>query len=130
MELPGKIFWLYQLREKGAKIGLEGTRIIEGTKFFVLTVILKDGFLVHLYVNSKTNLIERMRDQRSLHPDIDPSIASLESLYSDFKKTDGVVRAFKDQQIDLRSGAILSTTDVESVQVNIPLKTYLFECPK
>ncbi len=71
-----------------------------------------------------------MRDKRALHPDIDPATTPLESLYSDFKKADGVVRAFKDKQIDLRSGAVLSTTDIESVQVNIPLDPDLFTRPK
>jgi hypothetical protein len=130
VELPGKIFWLYQLREKGAKISLERTHVIEGTRFFVLRVTMRDGFVVHLYLNSKSYLIERMRDKRALHPDIGPDTISLGSLYSDFKKTDGVVRAFKDQQVNLRSGAVLSTTDVESVQVNILLDPDLFACPK
>jgi len=71
-----------------------------------------------------------MRDRRSLHPDIDPATTSIESLYSDFKKADGVVRAFKDKQIDLRSGAVLSTTNIESVQVNIQLDPDHFTCPE
>jgi len=130
VELPCKIFWLYQLEKKGAKIDLEETRTIEGTSFFVLRATLRDGFIVHLYLNSKSYLIDRVRDRRSLHPDIDPATTSLESLYSDFKKADGVVRAFKEKQIDLRSGAVLSTTDIESVQVNIQLDPDHFTCPE
>jgi hypothetical protein len=130
VELPGKIFWLYQLREKGAKISLEGTHVIDGTKFFVLRVVLRDGFVVHLYVSSESFLIERMRDKRALHPNIDQDTAYLESVYNDFKKTDGVVRAFKDKQIDMRSGIVLSTTDIESVRVNISLDPDLYACPK
>lgn len=129
--LPGKVFGLHELWQHGGRIDLEGREIVKGINYFVLKFTLPpDGFVTHAYVNPDTFLIERMRDIRAIHPARDPSTKWLEAHYTDFRRVDGVVRAFKDEQIDLRTGTVLQTTVLQSVQVNGPLDPTVFLRPK
>src|SRR5579864_4321062 len=128
--LPDKLFGLHELRQHGGKIDLEGREIVEGINYYVLKFTLPpDGFVTHAYINPNTFLIERMRDIRAIHPGLDLVAKWLEIRTSDFRKVDGVVRAFKSEQIDLRTGAILQTTVLQSVQVNGALDPSVFLRP-
>lgn len=128
--LPGKVLGLHELRQIGIRIALEGREAIQGTEYFVLKLLFPDGFATQVYLNSDTFLIERMRDLRPLHPDLDPQTKRLETQYSDFRSVGGSVRAFKDREIDLATGTVLSTTEVESIQVNIPFDSTKFVRPR
>ena len=129
--LPGKVFGLHELRQHGGQIDLGGREMVDGINYFVLKFTLPpDGFVTHAYVNPNTFLIERMRDIRAIHPGLDPATKWLEIHYTDFRKVDGVVRAFKDEQIDLRTGTVLQTTVLQSVQVNGPPDPTVFLRPK
>src|SRR6266852_598745 len=66
VELPGKIFWLYQLEKKGAKIDLEQIRIIEGTRFFVLRVTLRR--LYRPPIRKPEILLDRTNARQALPP--------------------------------------------------------------
>ena len=129
--LPDKVFGLHELRQHGAHVELEGRQIIERINYFVLKFTLPpDDYVTHAYVNPDTFLIERMRDMRAIHPGLDPATKWLEIHNSDFKRVDGLVRAFKGEQIDLRTGTVLQTTVLQSVQVNGVLDPTVFLRPK
>jgi len=130
VQLPGKLFGLHELRGRGIAIDLAGREALAGTDYFVLRLTFPDGFATHLYVNPETFLIERQRDRRAVHPDLDARATWLETQYSDFRTVGGTVHAFRDQQIDVRTGEVLSTTDVRSLQVNVALDTTAFARPQ
>jgi hypothetical protein len=129
-ELPGKVLGLHELRRRGIQIDLEGREAIQGIEYFVLRLVFPDGFVTHVYLNPDTFLIERTRDLRPLHPDSDPGARRLETLYSDFRTVGGTVRAFKDREIDFATGMVLSTTDVQSIQINIAFDSVKFARPR
>jgi hypothetical protein len=130
VQLPGKVFGLHELRGRGIAIDLVGREAVAGSDYFVLRLTFPDGFATHLYVNAVTFLIERQRDHRALHPDLDPRATWIETQYSDFRTVGGTLHAFRDRQVDLRTGDVLSTTDVRALEVNGPLDTTAFARPQ
>ncbi len=129
VQLPGKVFGLHELRGRGIAVDLVGREALAGTDYFVLRLTFPDGFATLLYVNPETFLIERQRDRRALHPDLDARATWLETQYSDFRTVGGTVHAFRDRQVDVRTGEVLSTTNVRSLQVNVALETAAFARP-
>ncbi len=130
VQLPGKVFGLHELRGRGIAIDLVGRDVVAGTDYFVLRLTFPDGFTTELYLNPETFLIERQRDRRALHPDLDARATWLETQYSDFRAVGGTIHAFRDRQVDWRTGEVLSTTEVRSLDVNAPLDTTAFARPQ
>ena len=77
---------------------------------------MHDGFETYRYVNPRTQRIERGRDVRAPHPDIDPKKTLLESTWSDFRVVDGVLRPFTETQTDLATGKWNQTATVQSIR--------------
>ena len=130
VQLPGKVFGLHELRGRGIAIDLVGREALSGTDYFVLGLTFPDGFVTHLYVNPETFLIERQRDRRALHPDLDGRATWLETQYSDFRAVGGTMHAFRDRQVNVRTGEVLSTTAVRSLEVNVAPDTTAFARPQ
>ena len=126
VEFPGKIFWLYQMEKRGTWIEFVGTERVDDIEYLVLKLKMKDGFVARLYLNSGTFLIERMRDKRALHPDVDSNAIRTETWFSNFRKVGGALRSLREQQVDLDTGRIVSTTEIESVEVNLEIDDKLF----
>jgi hypothetical protein len=118
VELPGKLFGLHELRQRGHRIELAGRQAIDGIDYYVVRITLKDEYTTTLYVDPRNWLITRRRDVRPLHVDIDPTPTTIESRFSDFRKVDGVLFAFASSDVDLATGKALETTKVRSIKVN------------
>ncbi|HSE39997.1 MAG TPA: hypothetical protein VLH08_04465 [Acidobacteriota bacterium] len=116
--LPGKTFGLHELESLGHKVNLEGRETVDDINYYVLKITLKDGFSKYYYVHPENWRIERSRDLKALHPDMDPAKKWTESRYSDFKMQDGVLRSYRSDDYDLKSGQKIQTTIVESFTVN------------
>jgi hypothetical protein len=127
--LPGKVLGLHELRGKGIKVDAVGREVLGGTDYYLLRLSFSDGFATWLYLNPTTFLIERTRARRPVHPDLDPTVQWLETQYDDFRTVGGIVRAFRDRQVDVRAGAVLSSTELQSVQLNVPLVEAVFARP-
>lgn len=108
--LPGKLVPLIDLPGKGAKLSLSGRERLDGIDYYVIAVQLPDGFTTNLYLDPKMYLIERQRDVRALHPDVDPTTKWLEYTFEDYRVVAGIRRSFRGRQIDLRTGKVLQTT--------------------
>ncbi|HJZ11540.1 MAG TPA: hypothetical protein VJ521_05295, partial [Acidobacteriota bacterium] len=89
-----------------------------------------DGDVTQLYVNPENWLIERTRVKKALHPDIDPKEKWSETRFSDFRKSDGLLRSFKSVQVDLESGEVMQTTTVKQITTNPPLDDSLFQAER
>lgn len=118
VELPGKLFGLHELRQRGHRVDLAKREVIDGTNYYALRITLSDGYTTTLYVDPHSWLITRRRDVRPLHVDVDPTPTAIESRFSDFRKVNGVLFAFAGADVDLATGKTLETTSVRSVKLN------------
>jgi hypothetical protein len=126
VELPGKLFGLHELRQRGHRVDLANVEAIDGTNYYALRITLNDGYTTTLYFDPSSWLITRRRDFRPLHVDVDPTPSTIESRFSDFRKVDGVLFAFAVADTDLATHKVLETTTVRSIKVNPHLDPAIF----
>lgn len=127
VELPGKLFGLHELRQRGNRIDLQKREVIDGTNYYALRITLADGYTTTLYVDPNNWLITRRRDFRPLHVDVDPTPTTIESRFSDFRKTDGLMFAFVSTDVDLATGKVLETATVRSIKLNPEFDPTIFD---
>lgn len=127
VELPGKLFGLHELARRGHRVDLAKRELIDGTNYYPLRITFSDGYTTTLYVDPNSWLITRRRDVRPLHVDVDPTPTTIESRFSDFRKTDGVLFPFVSTDVDLATGKILETTQVRSVKLNPQFDSLIFD---
>jgi hypothetical protein len=127
VELPGKLFGLHELKQRGHQIELVGRERVEEVDYYVLRLTLNDGYTTSLYVDPQSWLITRRRDVRPLHVDVDPTPTTIEQLISDYREVAGVQFAFASREIDLQTGKELERTKVNSLKVNSPIDQSVFE---
>jgi len=116
------LFGLHQLTDRGAALSIEGDENIDNVTFRGIKVRLADGFETYLYFNPATSMIERRRDVRALHPDVDPTTKLIENRYFDFRDFCGVLSPASSRQVDVISGTELQTTKIVSQECNLPEK--------
>lgn len=127
VELPGHLYGLHEMRQRGHRIDLIGREKVDGTDYYALRLTLNDGYTTTLYVDPNTWLITRRRDVRPLHIDIDPTPTTIEQRISDFRKVSGVMFPFANSEIDLKTGKVLETTQVTGITVNPKIAETSFE---
>jgi hypothetical protein len=127
VELPGKLFGLHELKQRGHQLELAGREQIEGINYYALQLTLKDGYRTTLYVDPNTWLITRRRDFRPLHVDIDPTPTTIEQRSTDFRTVSGVQFAFANSETDLKTGKVLETAQIKSIKINPPIAPTFFQ---
>ena len=127
VELPGKLFGLHELKQRGHQIELVGREQIEGTNYYALALTLKDGYRTTLYVDPTSWLITRRRDVRPLHVDIDPTPTTIEQRSWDFREISGVRFTFAGSETDLKTGKVLETSQIKSIKINPPIDPSFFQ---
>jgi hypothetical protein len=127
VELPGKLFGLHEVRQRGHQLELTGREKIDGVDYYVVRLTFADGYTTWLYIDPVTWLITRRRDVRALHPDVDPTRTTIETRNSDFRKVSGVVFAFSGTDVDLTTGKELERTTVKSISVNPAIPDKIFD---
>jgi hypothetical protein len=127
VEYPGKLFGLHELKQRGHQLELLGREKIEGLNYYVLRLVLSDGYTTTLYVDPQTWLITRQRDVRPLHVDVDPTPTTIELRNSDFREIAGVKFPFATTDTDLKTGKVLESTTVKSIKLNPPVDPAIFE---
>ena len=127
VELPGHLYGLHELRQRGHRIDLIGREKINGVDYYALRLTLDDGYVTTLYVDPKSWLITHRRDVRALHVDIDPTPTTIEQRMSDFRQVAGVWFAFANTETDLKTGKVLETTTIRTITVNPSLDEAIFE---
>ena len=127
VELPGHIFGLHELKQRGHQVELVGREMVGPVNYHVLRVTFADGYNTKLYLDPESWLITRRRDVRALHPDVDPTKTTIESNMTDFQQVDGLLFAFTSTDIDLTTGKTLEKATVRSITVNPPLDPSVFE---
>jgi hypothetical protein len=127
IELPGKLFGLHELKQRGHQIELVGREKVDGADYYVLRLSLSDGYTTTLYVDPQSWLITRRRDVRPLHVDVDPTPTTIEQRSSDFREVAGVRFAFASTEIDLKTGKELERAKINHIEVNPPLDESIFK---
>lgn len=112
------LFGLHRFPERGHMLTLDAPQMIDGVRYHVIRVVMRDAYETFLFINPANWLIERRRDERAPHPDIDAKRKFVETRYSDFRSVQGVVSAFRNVQTDLNTGKTINTSTVESVAYN------------
>ena len=127
VELPGNLFGLHEMRERGHRIELAGRQKIDGVNYYVLHITLADGYETSLFVDPQTWRITRRRDVRALHPDVDPTPTTIESRKSDWRKVADVWFAFADEDVDLKTSKVVETAKIKEIKINPPIDPSIFE---
>ncbi len=127
VELPGNLFGLHELRQRGHHVALAGRERIDGINYYVLRITLSDGYSTSVYVDPKTWLITRRRDVRPLHPDIDPRPTTIESRKADFRKVGGVNFSFSNTDVDPVTGKELERATIVAITLNPHLDPRIFD---
>lgn len=127
VELPGHLFGLHEVAQRGHRLELTGREMIDGTDYYVLRLTLKDSYVTALYVDPDSWLVTRRRDVRPLHVDIDPTPTTIEQKMTDFRKVSGVLFSFANTETDLKTGKVLETTTVRAITVNPKIDEARFE---
>jgi hypothetical protein len=125
--MPDKMFGLHEAESVGSKVSLDGREKLDGVDYYRVKLTLKDGFSIYYYINPDNWRIERSRDFKALHPDVDATKKMFETRYSDFRMQDGVLRSFRSEKYDLNTGQIVQTTIIQSIETNPKLDPKMFE---
>lgn len=126
---PDRFFSLQDLAEKGLKVTLEGRETIGAVNYYILRIDT-DGATKDLYINPETWLIERSRETKPLHVDLDPTPQTMETVYSDFKTVGGIIYSFHDVQTNLKTGAVVQEETIDQIEPNPSVDPSYFSKPK
>jgi len=128
-QLPTNILGLHEVATHGHRLELKAREEVAGVRYYVVLMTLDDGFQTRYYVDPATFLIARSRVRKALHPDIDPTPTTIETVWSDFREVAGVKFPFRETQTDLATGKLLETTTLLAVLPNPTLDDSVFQMP-
>ena len=127
VELPGHLFGLHELADRGHHLELSGREEIDGINYYVLRLKLVDGYETTLFVDPRSWFITRRRDVRPLHPDVDPTPTTIENRMTDFRRVGHLLFAFASTDVDLATDQTLETTTIRSITLNPGLDPNVFD---
>jgi len=112
------LYGLHRFQARGHSLSLDGRELLDGVDYYVIKVAMKDSYETYLYINPNTWMIDRRRDFRAFHPDIDPKKAYAEKRYGSFRAVEGIVSPFSEKQINWKTGELVNSTIVKSIVYN------------
>lgn len=119
--LHGVLFNLVALAgmpARGVKLALVPDPSENGLHCIQLT--LSDGFETRLYVSPKTWQVVKREDRRAYHPDVENTSKRIESRFSDFRASQGVVSAWRSEDFDLTTGKMVGMGETLALAWNVP----------
>jgi hypothetical protein len=128
-QLPTNLLGLHEMAGHGHRLELAGVEDVAGVRYHVVVLILDDGFETRYYIDPVTFQIARARVRKALHPDLDPTPTTIETVWSDFREIAGVRFAFQAHDTDLATGKLLQTTTLLHIASNRPVDDRLFQMP-
>jgi hypothetical protein len=123
------LYSINELPAQGHVLELLEPTDFDGRAFPTLRIIFDDGHQVHHYFDPDTLLLARKRDHHALHPDLDDAILWTESRHTDYREVDGMLQAFHEETINLKTGEMVQSTQVQAIEINPKLNATLFEMP-
>lgn len=128
-QLPTNILGLHEMAGHGHRLDYAGREEIGGVLYHVVVLTLDDGFVTRYYLDPSSLLIARARVRKALHPDLDPTETTIETVWTDVRQVAGVPFAFQANDTDLATGKLLQTTTLLDLQANRPIDDSLFLMP-
>jgi hypothetical protein len=128
-QLPTNILGLHEMAAHGHRLDSAGREEVGGVRYYVVVLTLDDGFVTRYYIDPTSFLITRSRVYKPLHPDLDPTPTTIETVWSDFRWIAGVRFGFEAIDNDLATGKVLQTTMLLDVTPNLPVDNRLFRMP-
>ena len=128
-QFPGNLFGLGDMAKHGHKLEYAGREQIDGVDYYVLKLILSDGFETYRYVNPDTWMIDRARDYRAFHPALDAKQTWVETVWSDYRPLGGARYAYASENRDLDAGKTLATQKVSAIRLDPPIPDSYFAMP-
>jgi hypothetical protein len=128
-QLPTNILGLHEMAGHGHRLQLAGREEVAGVRYHVVVLTLDDASTTRYYVDPATFFITRARVRKALHPDIDPTVTTIETVWSDFRSVAGVRFAFQAHDTDLATGKLLQTTTLLELRANQNVDERLFALP-
>lgn len=128
-QLPTNILGLHEMTEHGHHLDFAGREEVAGVRYYVIVLTLDDGFVTRYYIDPTTFMITRARVLKALHPDIDPTVTTIETVWSDFPQVAGASFAFLATDTDLATGKLLQVTTLLDLRPNLPTDESLFQMP-
>ena len=123
-----KLFGWSRFKERGNTLSLLPPETIDGVTYQVVQVRYASGHVSNFYVDPKTWLAVRRRDQRAYHPDVDQKEKKqIETVYSDFQEVGGVIQSHNDTDYDLTTGKPMGSHPVVKRLVNPDLPADYFD---
>ena len=121
------LFGLHRFAERGHKLALMPSATIDGTTYQVVEIRYATGQVSYIYINPANGQIERRRDERAYHPDIDLTKQKVESRFYDFVAVDGVVASHASEDFDLTTSKSLASSRVLGRVINPQLPADHFD---
>jgi hypothetical protein len=121
------LFGWNRFAARGHKLALMEPAMLDGVHYQVVEVRYATGQTSYFYVDPVTWRAVRRRDERSYHPDLDPTKRQVESRFYDFVSVGGVIASHRSADYDLGNGALLSTNRTLARRINPPLPAGYFE---
>jgi hypothetical protein len=115
------LYGLHAFPALGNRLSLEPHQTIAGTDYHVIGVNMRGSYQTYLYLDPRSFLVMRRRDDRAPHPDLNATRKYLETQYFDYRPVSGVMVAFSQHQVDLASGAVTQTISCRNIAYNPPV---------
>jgi len=128
-QLPTNILGLHEMTSHGHHLELAPREEVAGVSYHVIVLTLDDGFQTRYYLDPATLMIVRARVRKALHPDIDPAVTTIETVWSDFRQIAGVRFPFRATETDLTTGELLQTTTLLDLRSPSGAAADLFQMP-
>jgi hypothetical protein len=127
IELPGRFFTFAEMTGRGHRVRDLGKDAVDGEILRRLEVILDDGFRKQYWLDPSRCRVVLARDVRAFHPSVDPTEATIEARYSDFRRVGALEHAFRTDHRNADTHDWLGTTVVEVLLVDPDLSAVRFD---
>jgi outer membrane lipoprotein-sorting protein len=114
---------LWNYKEKGHQLELEGTEEVDGAEAYVLKLTKKNGNIDYYYLETESYLILKMKSKTMMNG----SETESETLLSNYQEIDGYIMAFTiEQKVGGQTAITIMMDDVKS---NVSLEDSIFSKP-
>jgi len=115
---------LWNYKEKGHQLELEGTEEVDGSEAYVLKLTKKNGNIDYYYMESESYLILKIKSKTM----VNGSETEAEGLLSNYQEVDGYVMAFTIEQ--KYGGQTAMTIMMDEVKTNVEVDDSIFSKPE
>ena len=117
---------LYNYKQKGYTVALDGEEDLAGAKVYKVTATLKNGVKQVNYISKDTFYILKIGASMTVNGED----VKTESAQSDFKQIDGITFPFSSEVTSTAMPGMAMVNKITSVEVNPKIDQSIFEMPK